>query len=133
MEGVGYGPLARAQLAAGDVAAAVEAVEVAAQRLSAHPVPGGNINPIAEVALARGDVLAARRCADEAVAVARGVHLAMAFITRARVAIARGEPEQAERDAHEALVWPPPSMRTLTTPEALECLAALAGDAEQSP
>ncbi len=130
MEGVGYGPLARAALAAGDVGAAVEAAEVARQRLSAHPVPGGNINPIAEIALARGDLMAARRYADEAVFLARGVHLAIALITRTRVAIACGEPEQAERDAHQALVCAAAVDAHATTPEALECLAALASHAE---
>ena len=130
MEGVGYGPLARAALAAGDVAAAVEAAEVARQRLSAHPLPGGNINPIAEIALARGDLMAARRYADEAVFLARGVHLAIALITRTRVAIACGEPEQAERDAHQALVCAVAVDAHATTPEALECLAALASHAE---
>ena len=33
----------------------------------------------------------------------RGWHLAVALTTRARVAIAQGEPEQADRDAHDAL------------------------------
>ena len=84
--------------------AATDASEVARQRMGAHPVPGANVNPIAEIALARGDLAAARRHADEAVALARGVHLALALIGRSRVAIAQGEPGQAERDAHNALV-----------------------------
>jgi predicted ATPase len=130
LEGVGYGPLARAALAAGDVAAATEASEVARQRLSAHPVPAGNINPIAEIALARGDLMAASRYADDAVSLASGVNLAIALITRTRVAIARGEPEQAERDAHKALVCAAAVDAHATTPEALECLAALASHAE---
>ena len=41
-----------------------------------------------------------------------GFNLALALIARTRVAIAEGDPEQAERDAHKALAWPPPSMRT---------------------
>ena len=57
----------------------------------------------ADVMLAHGDVAAARRWADEAVAATAGSDLAMALTTRARVAIAQGEPEQAERDAREAL------------------------------
>jgi predicted ATPase/class 3 adenylate cyclase/DNA-binding NarL/FixJ family response regulator len=130
MEGVGYGPLARAALAAGDVAAATEASEVARQRMSAHPLPGGNVNPIAEIALASGDLVAARRYADEAVSLASGVHLAIALIARTRVAIARGEPDQAERDAHKALVVAVGVDAHATTPEALECLAALASHAD---
>jgi DNA-binding CsgD family transcriptional regulator len=98
--------------------------------LSAHPVPAGNINPIAEIALARGDLSAARHYADEAVSIASGVNLALALITRTRVAIAEGEPEQAERDAHKALVCAVSVDAHPTTPEALECLAALASHAE---
>ena len=57
----------------------------------------------AQAALARGDLIAARRWADDAVAATTGWHLSRALTTRARVAIAQGEPEQAERDAHDAL------------------------------
>jgi tetratricopeptide (TPR) repeat protein len=130
LEGVGYAPLAREALAAGDVAAATEAGEVARQRLSAHPVPGGNVNPIAEIALARGDLVAARRYADEIVSIARGIHLALALIARARVAIAQGQPEQAERDAHKALACAVAVDVNTAIPDFFECLAVLASDAE---
>ncbi|MGB9252877.1 MAG: adenylate/guanylate cyclase domain-containing protein, partial [Mycobacterium sp.] len=60
MEGVGYAPLAKAALAAGDVAAATEASEVARQRFLALPVPAANVNPLAEIALAHGDLPTAR-------------------------------------------------------------------------
>ena len=129
-EGMAYGPLALAQLAAGDVAAAVQTSEVAAQRISAqqgHTVV--NANPIADVMLARGDLSAARRWADAAVAVTAGCHLALALNTRARVAAAQGQPEQAERDAREALAVAAAVDAHLVTPDALECLAGLAGDA----
>jgi DNA-binding NarL/FixJ family response regulator len=129
MVGVGYAPLARAALAAGDVDAAAHASEVAAQRLSGHPVPAGNVNPLAEVALARGDLAAARRHADDVVSLASGVNLAVALITRARVALASGQREQAERDAHQGLACGIAVDSQATTPDALECLAALAGDA----
>ncbi|MDT5402643.1 MAG: hypothetical protein QOK33_5874 [Mycobacterium sp.] len=130
LEGVGYAPLARAALAAGDVAAATEAGEVARQRLGAHPLPAGNINPIAEIALARGDLTEARRHADEAVSRARGVHLAIALVVRAFVSIARGELDQAERDAHKSLVCAASVGSRASIPDALECLAVLAGRAE---
>ena len=130
LEGVGYAPLARAALAAGDVAAATEAGEVARQRLGAHPLPASNINPIAEIALARGDLTAARRYADEAVSRARGVHLAIALVTRALVSIARGDLDQAERDTHKSLVCAVSVGSRASIPEALECLAVLAGRAE---
>jgi ATP/maltotriose-dependent transcriptional regulator MalT len=48
--------------------------------------------------------------------------------TRARVAIAQGEPEQAERDAHDALASVPEGFVHLGTSETLECLATLAAD-----
>jgi DNA-binding CsgD family transcriptional regulator len=129
-EGFGYAALARAALAAGDVAAATDASEVARQRMSAHPVPGANVNPIAEIALARGDLAAARRHADEAVALARGVNLAVALIARTRVAIAQGEPGQADRDAHKALVVAVAVDSHAATADALECLAGLACEAD---
>jgi predicted ATPase/class 3 adenylate cyclase/DNA-binding CsgD family transcriptional regulator len=130
VEGLTYSPLAVAQLAAGDVAAAVAASEMAAQRLNAQRgVSVINVNPIADVMLARGDVAAARRWADAAVAVTAGCNLAMALSTRARVAVAQGDREQAERDAREALAVAAVVDAHLVTPDALECVAGLAGDA----
>lgn len=93
-------------------------------------VAGANVNPIAEIALARGDLAVARRYGDETVAVAKGVNQAVALVVRARVAIAQGESGQAERDAHEALAVAMNVDAHPMTPEALECLAGLACDAE---
>ena len=45
------------------------------------------------------------------------------------MAIAQGEPEQAERDAHDALARAAEIEAYLVIPDILECLAALAGDA----
>jgi DNA-binding CsgD family transcriptional regulator len=84
---------------------------------------------MAEVALARGDLIAAHHWVDDAVSVMKGWHLATALTTRARVAIAQGEPEQAERDAHEALTVAETTGSHMALPEILECLAALAGTA----
>jgi DNA-binding CsgD family transcriptional regulator len=50
-------------------------------------------------------------------------------LTRARVAIAQGEPEQGERDAHDALACAAEVEAYLFIPDILECLGALAGDA----
>ena len=123
-------PLATAQLAAGDVAAAMTTGTVVAQGFRAQ---GGlrmaTINPIANIMMAHGDLAAARRRADEAVSAAVGCHLAVAFCTRARVATAQGEPEQAEHDAREALALAATFDAHLITADALECLARLAGDA----
>ena len=53
-------------------------------------------------ALACGDLVKARRW-DEAVTSTTGYNLSAALLARAHVAIAQGEPEQGERDAHDAL------------------------------
>jgi DNA-binding CsgD family transcriptional regulator len=52
----------------------------------------------------------------------------VALTTRARVAIAQGEPEQAERDAHEALATAASARAYTGAPDTFECLAALAVD-----
>ena len=83
----------------------------------------------AQAALAGGDLIAARRWADDAVSTTTGWYLSLALTTRARVAIAQGEPEQAERDAHDALARAAEVEAYLGIPDILECLAALAGDA----
>ena len=83
----------------------------------------------AQAALAGGDLVAARRWADDAVATMTGWWLIGALTTRARVAIAQGEPEQAERDAHDALACAADIEAYLGIPDILECLAALAGEA----
>ena len=55
--------------------------------------------------------------------------LSDALTTRARVAIAQGEPDEAERDAHDALACAADVQAYLGIPDTLECLAALAEDA----
>lgn len=128
--GYAYAALAVATLAAGDVAASADASEAAWRLMSVQPdLAVVNVIPLAEVALARGDVSAARRWADDAVAVAPGLHLARALATRARVAIAQIDTEQAERDAHDALARAAALNGILIVPDALECLAILAVDA----
>jgi predicted ATPase/class 3 adenylate cyclase/DNA-binding CsgD family transcriptional regulator len=128
-EGLAYSPLAVAALAAGDVAAAATATAVAEDRLGVQRALSlvSNFNPTAAVALALGEVIEARRRADEAVAVAVGGGMAMALTTRARVANAQGESEQAERDAREALAVAAATDAHLATPDALECLAGVVG------
>ena len=88
-----------------------------------------NVNPIAQVALARGDLIAARRWADDAASATSGCHLSQALTTRARVAIALGEPAQAERDARDALSCAADMKAYLGVPDILECLAGLAAEA----
>jgi DNA-binding CsgD family transcriptional regulator len=77
----------------------------------------------AEVALAAGDADAARRCADDAVAVAKGWYLVESLTTRARVALRTGEWARADRDAHDALALAAELRAHLEVPDILECLA----------
>jgi predicted ATPase/DNA-binding CsgD family transcriptional regulator len=128
--GLAYGALTVATLAAGDVAAADDAIAAGWHRLNIQPKMAAIwIVYVAQAALARGDLVAARRWADEAVAATSGFHQSLALTTRARVAIAQGEPGQAERDAHEALALAASTRAYLGAPDTFECLAALAVDA----
>lgn len=127
-QGFAYAALAVAHLAAGDVEASAKAGETAQQLMSVQPeLAVVNVIPLAQVALARGDVDTARRWADDAIAVAPGAHLMLALATRARVALTQGDSAQAERDAHEALKLAVEFRGHLVVPDVLECLAALAG------
>jgi DNA-binding CsgD family transcriptional regulator len=130
-EAYAYGTLARAAIAAGDVAAAKDASEANWEQVSLHPDHAAiNANPMAEVALARGDLVAARGWADDVVSATSGWHLSLALTTRARVAAAQGEPEQAERDAHDALAVAADIEGYQALPDIFECLAGLAGDSD---
>jgi predicted ATPase/DNA-binding CsgD family transcriptional regulator len=127
--GFGYAALAVAALAAGDVAVAVDALAAAWQHISVQPKMAAAWSAyVAQTALASGDLIAARRWADKAVAATSGWHLLLALTARARVAIAQGEPEQAEHDAHEALAIAARTRAYTGTPDTFECLAALAVD-----
>jgi predicted ATPase/class 3 adenylate cyclase/DNA-binding CsgD family transcriptional regulator len=127
---LGYHALGVAALAAGDVGTALDATAAAWEHGSVVPVCAVVLRPYrALAALAGGDLIAARRWADDAVATATGWALLMgALTTRARVAIAQGDLEQAERDAHDALASVPEGFVHLGTSETLECLATLAVD-----
>ena len=128
--GSAYWALAAALLSAGDTAAALSATESAWQHLTIVPAMaavGRAFN--AQAALAGGDLVAARRWADEAVTSTTGYYLSAALLTRASVAIAQGEPEQAERDAYDALACAAEVEAYRPIPDILECLAGLAGQA----
>jgi predicted ATPase len=127
--GSAYSAVASAALAAGDVEAAQDATEAAWQHLCTQPRLAASQRAFsAQAALAGGDLIAARRWADEGVSTAVGWHLAVALTTRARVAIAQGEPERAERDAYDALACATEVEAYLGISDTLECLATLAGD-----
>lgn len=125
--GLAYGALIAATLGEGDVAAADDAIAAGWQHVTVQP----KMTAIwlvyrAYAAMASGDLAEARRWAADAVAATRGFHQALALTTRAGVAIAEGEPEQAYRDAHEALAI---ALRTKAygcAADTFECLALLA-------
>ena len=124
------GGVAIACLAAGDAAAAWEASEAARQRTSWQPMTTGVfVVCAAQAALGRGDLPAARRWADEAVSMTKGVYLSWALVTRSRVEITDGELQSAERDAHEALGIAASVGGHLLIPEILERLADVAREA----
>lgn len=127
-QGASLGALADAFLAAGDVAAAVDAAGAAWQACPQIGQLAIQSYPMARAALANGDVVEARRWADDAISVASGAHLMGLLATRARVAIAQGEVEQAKHDAHDALAIAAQLKTYLTIPDAIECLAALSTD-----
>ncbi len=118
--------LGGAALAAGDVATAREAI-TAWPHLTAVP---GYVNAWrvfgALTSLAEGDLVGARGLADEAAAATAGYHRSSAMFTRARLAIAEGEPEQAERDAQDALASAADAKAYLHVPDILDHLADLA-------
>src|SRR5208283_1875669 len=70
-----------------------------------------------------------RRWADDAVSTTTRSVLWDALTARARVAIAQGEPDQAERDAYDALARAAEVEAYLSIPDILECLGTLAGEA----
>jgi predicted ATPase/class 3 adenylate cyclase/DNA-binding CsgD family transcriptional regulator len=129
--GMGYTALALAALAAGDAATALNATTAACRHKESVPpeVAVGWLAVHAQAVLASGDPIAARQQADEAVATAAGWYSMWALTIRARVAVAQGQPEQGERDAHAALACAARLEAYLGSAENLECLAALAGDA----
>jgi predicted ATPase/class 3 adenylate cyclase/DNA-binding CsgD family transcriptional regulator len=129
--GLAYSASGVAALAAGDAATALEATEAAWQHMSFLPQTAAAVGRAygAQAALAGGDLLAARRWADEAVSATTCGFLVVALTTRARVAIAAGEPDQAERDAQDALARAAELEAYLYIPDTLECLGTLAGQA----
>jgi predicted ATPase/class 3 adenylate cyclase/DNA-binding CsgD family transcriptional regulator len=125
----GHTAVGFAALAAGDRAAAHKAREAINQQMTVVSGSTALFGRLwnAEAALADGDLPAARRWADEAASTTTGWWLMWGLTARARVAIAAGEPEQAERDAQDALTCAAELKAHLLIPDILECLAGLAG------
>ncbi|RDH78975.1 LuxR family transcriptional regulator [Mycolicibacterium moriokaense] len=119
---------AYAALAAGDAADAKSACESAmAHTVSTRSLYVRGITPMTEALLASGEHAAARRWADDTIAVTTGCFQMQAFVARAHVALAQGENDQAEQDAHSALALGLDTGSQLRVPEALEVLARTAG------
>ncbi|BBZ71635.1 transcriptional regulator [Mycobacterium paraseoulense] len=129
-----YGVLATAALADGDATRARQDAEEAWRRtVPEREAFARCYNPMAEAALACGDLVAARDWADRTVALVPGCHQAPALTTRAFIAMGQGEPEQAERDAHDALTVAARTQGYLRLGDTLECLARLAVDDGHDP
>jgi predicted ATPase/class 3 adenylate cyclase/DNA-binding CsgD family transcriptional regulator len=125
-----YAVEAYADLAEGDA----DAARRAAQKAWDHTAPLREVfalcgNPIAEAALGQGDFAAAREWADRAAAVVPGCFRVRAHAVRARVALAQGDTEQAERDVYDALAVAAETRTFPRLPDAFDCLARLAADA----
>jgi predicted ATPase/DNA-binding CsgD family transcriptional regulator len=126
--GNSHGVRAVAALAKGDVAAADQMSEAAWELLADVPIHQRMYGYVlGEVALARGDLIAAHGWADEAVSSTVGWHRVLSLTTRVRVLFALREPELAEQDAHDALALASDLGANLGIPDILECLAATAG------
>jgi DNA-binding CsgD family transcriptional regulator len=126
-EAFGLAGLSLAAAAEGDAATAYRQIELGWRQ------PGMRretvaLTLVALTTLQVGDVIAARRLADEAVSTMAGWHRVMALNVRARVAIAEGRQDLAERDAHDALACAATVQVRHCVPDILECLAALSGD-----
>jgi len=124
--GTGYMALGIAALAAGDAQAAHDAGEAAFQHFTFAQFATVMRSVMAQAAVAGGDLIGARRWGDEAVSLATGWHLVVSLTPRARVAIARGEREQAERDIQDALACAAGIGAYVEVPDILECIADLA-------
>jgi DNA-binding CsgD family transcriptional regulator len=126
-----YVVFANAALAHGDSAAAKQAAEACWQHtLARREIFIRSINPHPEALLACGELTAARRWADEAVASVPGWHRLSALNARARIAIAQGDPEQAERDLYDAISLAAAAPESIHIPDTLECLSGLLTDAD---
>jgi DNA-binding CsgD family transcriptional regulator len=128
-EGACYPNLALAHLAAGEIAPAWAACQHALPTI-AHPYNATNSNWVARTALAAGELETARQVADVGVSASRGCWLALALTTRAMAKIATKESRSAEDDLREALSIASRIDAPLCVPDALECLAQLACDAD---
>jgi DNA-binding CsgD family transcriptional regulator len=119
-------------LAAGDIELAADAA-AAGWPLVGELEGTASINSvyIAALEFARGDLDSARRLTNGAIEVVGGCTLGVTLATRARIAIAEHQPEEAEKDAHDALSACAGVGAYLGVADILDILAGLAGDADR--
>lgn len=109
--------------------AAEEAYEAAFRHTPMTPATVSTYVVTSLPLLALGDLTAARRRADDVVALSTGISLVAALASRARVGIAQGEIEQAGLDARAALNVAADTHGYMLVPDAFECLAHVAAEA----
>jgi predicted ATPase/class 3 adenylate cyclase/DNA-binding CsgD family transcriptional regulator len=123
----GYLTVIWAELAAGDVAAAMQAGEAALRSSTNSAIEKANFMWAAVAALAYGDTARARLWVDDSVSATKGMFLCLALAVRARVDIAERNHEQAATDAYDGLNIVAAMRAYLCAPDFLECLGELAG------
>ncbi|MFI5509816.1 LuxR family transcriptional regulator [Mycobacterium sp. NPDC051804] len=126
---VGYSAIGLINLMTGDAAAAARAYEAALLHTPMTPATISTYVVTSLPLLALGELSAARRRADEVVAMSTSISLVAALASRAYVAIAQGELEQAGLDARSALETAAESHGYMMVPDAFECLAYVTADA----
>lgn len=116
-----------AALAAGDRVEAKAACEAALALATPERAPYiRSLTPMTLALLGCGELAAARKWADETIALTAGIYRQNALIARAHVALAQGEIDQAERDGHDALALAEAAGGFIHVPEALEALGRCA-------
>ncbi|HKY78250.1 MAG TPA: LuxR family transcriptional regulator [Acidimicrobiia bacterium] len=131
-EGVGHWALSLAAMAAADVAALIRSSQAFSELFGGLPEWGAlTLDHLAVAEFAAGNLTAARRRADDAVAAATGFDMkgrAMeALLTAARVSVALGEVDRARDEAHRALAIGAAIDARIGIADTLECLAGIAG------
>ncbi|WP_099051231.1 helix-turn-helix transcriptional regulator [Mycobacterium asiaticum] len=122
-----HAAFAYAALAGGDAAAARRAAEEALL----HTVPAREVFtrstvPVAEAIFACGDLAGARSWVDGIVKLVPGWYRFVALTVRGFIALAQGDPEQAEHDAHDALAVAARTGAFMRVADTLELLARVA-------
>ncbi len=124
--GIAHAALGTVRLVGGDASAAWQAYESSRQHSAMDPMTASVYTWAALAPLACGDLAAARHWADDVVAANTGWGLGASQSTRARILVAQGELDAAERDAHDALEVAARIGGDLIVPFALDCLAIVA-------